>query len=311
MVKKKSSFFLVQFISVLTTVAYTQPPATQNGTASGFSEGIIYSRTTFPGHVFHDSLKNLGFELNDLLQKHSIVEKLKKYQQSIQQDNEQSIKDAFFISGLMILPMYSKMYYSPSKIFIHSDAIGYHQKFMMDKNDQSGKFQLTDYGRSNQGTIHFKLAQMPEVWQKYQIDAAQYSMQKTNETQVIAGYKCKKVIYSFNGTSRGSGVSNYIINLLPLKITAWYSDDLPASINIIHPLAFEEAKAVLKFEVEYDKNHKNKMLVEITGMNAQKLDDNVFVLMDTQPVVQHQTGQFESGMLIMQVMMNAIGQLTK
>lgn len=44
---------------------------------------------------------------------------------------------------------------------------------------------------------------------------------------MIAGYPCKKIIYIFGGTSRGAGVSNYVINMLPLKVNAWYNDELP------------------------------------------------------------------------------------
>jgi hypothetical protein len=136
-------------------------------------------------------------------------------------------------------------------------------------------------------------------------------MQTTTETAMIAGYKCKKVVYTFGGTSRGTGVSHYIINLLPLKVTAWYSDELPSSINLILPLQFEQQKAILKFDVEYDKNHKNRMVFEITGLEQKKLDDEVFNIRDNSPPIQHKAGEYEAGMMIMQVMMNAISLLTK
>ena len=124
-----------------------------------------------------------------------------------------------------------------------------------------------------------------------------------------AGYPCKKMIYTFGGTSRGSGVSNYIINMQQEKLIVWYNDDLPPSINLMHPHDFELQKAVLKYEVEYDSNKKNKMLVEIVKLEPQKIDEEVFELKEKAPVVEHVKSGFESGTMFMQVLMNAISLL--
>jgi hypothetical protein len=97
----------------------------------------------------------------------------------------------------------------------------------------------------------------------------------------------------------------------PQKVTAWYNDDLPALINLMHPLDFEMEKAVLKFEVEYDKNKKNKMLVEITKLEPQKIEEEKFDIAEIVPIVEHKKNGSESGIMIMQFMMNAIALLTK
>ena len=242
----------------------------QQSPAASFVAGIVYSRASFPGHPLNDSLVQLDFETGDFLDQYQVIQALKKHQQSIKGENEQEIKDAFFASGMVLMPVYSKMYLTPSKVLIKTEALGYHQEMMIDKVENSAKLVLADRDKNNQGTIKFQAQDVKEVWQKYEIDAAQYHIQKTAETAMIAGYSCKKIIYTFGGTSRGPGVSNYIINMLPLKVTAWYNDELPIAINHVHPLYFEMGKAVLKFEVEYDKNRKNRMLVEITKLEPQK-----------------------------------------
>lgn len=280
-------------------------------TNTKFTEGVVYSRTSFPGHPLNDTLKTLDFESGDFVEQYKVINALKKHQKTITGTQEQDIKDAFFVSGMMVIPAYSKMYFTPSKKLILTNALGYDQETFINSADQSGKIFFADRDKTNQGTIHFKTENFKEIWQKYQIDAAQYNIQKTAETVVIAGYLCKKIIYTFGGTSRGAGVSNYIINLLPLKVTAWYTDDLPPSINLMHTLDFELQKAVLKYEVEYDKNKKNKMLVEIVKLEPQKLNDEKFELAEKAPVVVYKKDNFESGMIVMQVMMNAIGLLTK
>ncbi len=276
-----------------------------------FTEGVVYSRTSFPGHPLNDSIKTLDFESSDFEEQYKVIDALKKHQKSIKAENEQDVKDAFFISGMMILPAYSKMYYTPSKKLILTNALGYQQETFINSTNKTGKIFFADRDKTSQGTIHFNSENFNEVWQKYLINAAQYTIQKTTEIATIAGYPCKKIIYTFGGTSRGPGVSNYVINLLPLKVTAWYTDDLPPAINLMHTLNFELEKAVLKFEVEYDKNHKNRMLVEVIKLEPQKIDEEKFDLADKAPVVVYKKDNFESGMLVMQVMMNAIALLTK
>lgn len=285
--------------------------AVQKLSVPKFTEGIVYSRTSYPGHPLNDSLKKLDYESGDFVEQYNVIQALKKHQQSIKEQDEQAIKDAFFVSGIMVMPAYSKMYFTTSKALIKTDALGYHQEVLINMADKSGKLVLADRDKTNQGTVNFNTDDMPEVWQKYRVDAAQYSIQKTTETAVVAGYTCKKIIYTFGGTSRGAGVSNYIIHMLPLKVTAWYNDDLPPSINLMHTLFFELNKAVLKFEVEYDKNKKNKMLVEITKLEPQKIEEEKFEVKELAPSVEHKKGSYDGGMMIMQVMMSAIGLLTK
>lgn len=310
--KISNTFLTALAFTAISTFSFAQTVSSiPKKPAAKFTEGLLYSRTSFPGHPLNDSLKKLDYESGDFLDQDHVIQALKTHQQSIKGENEQEIKDAFFVSGIMILPAYSKMYYTPSKALIKTDALGYYQELLINHADKSGKLVLADRDKNNVGTVNFHPQEINEVWQKYQIDAAQYSSQKTTETAVIAGYHCKKIIYTFGGTSSGAGVSNYIINLQPQKVTAWYSDDLPASINHIHNHYFELEKAVLKYEVEYDKNKKNKMLVEIIKIEPQKIEEEKFDIAEKVPVVQHTKNGFESGSMIMQVMAYAISLLTK
>jgi GLPGLI family protein len=276
-----------------------------------FSEGVISCKTSFPGHALNDTLNQLDLESGNAREQYKAIGILKRHQKSIAGENEQEIKDAFFVSGMMLMPLYSKMYFTVSKLLIETNALGYHQEALMNSDDNSAKIVIADRENTNQGTIKFSKQDLKEVWQKYQINGEQYSIKNTTETAVIAGYRCKKIIYTFNGTSRGPGVSNYIINLQPEKVTIWYTDDLPASINLMHTLDFELQKAVLKYEVEYDKNRKNKMLCEVTKVDTQKIEEEKFDVDELAPVVEHKKNGTEAGMMVMQVMMNAISLLTK
>lgn len=306
-----SQIYLIMYLSGISFITNSQNIPVQKSYPAKFTEGVIYSKATFPGHALNDTFKKLDLENPEFLDQSNLIDALKKHQQSIQGMQEQQIKDAFFISGMMLLPVYSKMYYTPDKSVIETYALGYRQQTLVDNTEKTGKLVLLARDKNNQGTIGFKTREIKEVWQKYQVNAEQYSIQKTSETTVIAGYPCKKIVYTFGGTSRGLPVTNYVINMEPHKVTVWYSDDLPAAINLMHPHYFELDKAVLKYEVEFDKNHKNKMLVEITKLEPQKIETEKFEVKELVPVIEHKEGSYEGGIMVMQVMMSAISLITK
>src|SRR5688572_21460884 len=103
---KKYCCWMVAFLFVYTTLVTGQSSAKKIQKPGSFTEGILYSRSTFPGHVLHDSLRNLYHEKGGALERDKVIQALKKHQQSIKGGNEQEIKDAFFISGIMVMPIY-------------------------------------------------------------------------------------------------------------------------------------------------------------------------------------------------------------
>lgn len=278
---------------------------------SSFMEGTVYTKTTFPNHPLNEAIKDLQFETGDYTEQHGVIQALKKHQQSIGSKNEQEIKDAFFVSGMMVLPAYTKTYFTTEKTLVHTEALGYNLRVLINNNEERAKMVIHDRDKNNIGTIHFQLQDMAYAWQKYQVNAEQYVVQHTSETAVIAGYRCEKVVYTFKGTTRGIPVTNYVINLQPEKVTLWVTDQLPPSFNVQHPLSFELDKAVLKLEVAYDKKGGNLMLVETTKIESGKIADELMEVNDVAPVVNYKKNTMEAEMMVMQVMLAAIGLLAK
>lgn len=122
-----------------------------------FTEGLVYSRTTFPGHPLNDSLKKLDYESGDFLEQFNVIQALKKHQKSIKAENEQGIKDVFFVSAIMILPAYSKMYFTPQKALIRTDALGYHQESFINITEKWGKISLADREKKTRELFVFKV----------------------------------------------------------------------------------------------------------------------------------------------------------
>ena len=161
------------------------------------------------------------------------------------------------------------------------------------------------------GTINFPLSELRKVWEKDDVGEyeGEYAVKNFTETTVIAGYPCKKVTYLFSGTSQGPVAHSKIITTIPWKVTVWYSDELNPVINVQHPLFIKLNKAILKTEVDFDKEGKKRMVYEITKIEPRKIEEDELKLPELGEVVNHKPGGEEALMLIMKVM-GAAGQVT-
>ena len=155
------------FTSIFLTIAIGVTAAAHSQVINKpFNEGVIYSRTSFPGHPLNDTLKKIDFANGDFLAQYNLIQELKKHQQSIQGYNEQDVRDAFFASGMMILPLYSKTYFTPKEMRVSTMALGFQQETYLNTNTNGGKIVIKDRDDENRGTVIFDLPEIRKSWQK-------------------------------------------------------------------------------------------------------------------------------------------------
>ena len=66
---------MVAFFLIYTTLVTAQTSGKTLQKPGSFTEGILNSRSTLPGHVLHDSLKNLDHEKGDALDQYNTATK--------------------------------------------------------------------------------------------------------------------------------------------------------------------------------------------------------------------------------------------
>lgn len=266
----------------------------------GLLEGIVYSRTSFPGHPFDRLLKQIDFN------KGSIDEQYKAIRDSIKNE-EQVVSDPMYMLALALSPVVAKTYYAPQRSLSYVFAVGYELATLLDHSQGNGKMLLQTHDLQHRGTINFNKADLPKLWEKEEVDKyeGEYAVQKSAETSVIAGYRCNKMTYVFSGTSQGPVAHSKVVTTIPWKIVIWYTDDLDAGINIQNPFYFNLNKAILKVETDFDKAGKKKMVYEVTRIEQATLTDEDFKLPNIHPVVNYEPNSNEAILMIMNIMIMA------
>ncbi len=102
-----------------------------------------------------------------------------------------------------------------------------------------------------------------------------YDIVRTDETAIVAGYLCKKVVYSLkNG---GSGAGGF------LKVEAWTSDLIPNSINYVMPYLLDEQEGILKMAIHHISNEDYPVVYEVVDLNPRQVSDEEISVMQSEP----------------------------
>lgn len=275
-----------------------------NTSSPKFTEGIIYSKASFPGHPVEEILKRIDFN------KGGIDNQYKALRETIA--NAPEVKDdQMYLMALALMPVFSKTFVTPETSLTQLLALGYEWHALFNHREGKGRIFLQTHDLTERGTINFPLPELRKIWEKDDVGEyeGEYSVKNSTETVMVAGFSCKKMTYIFSGTSRGPVVHSKIISTIPWKVTVWYSDELNPVINVQHPLYIKLNKAILKTEVEFDIEGKKKMVYEVTKIEPRKIEEEELKLPEFGEVINHQPNGQEALSLIIKVMM-AAGQVT-
>lgn len=280
---------------------------TTNNQPAAF-EGIVYSKTSFPGHPYDALLKQIDFtkgsvgEQFDAL-KHPLNDEMAK----AAADDPQAGVEQMYRMALVLMPVRTTTMLTAQKSLTQMTALGYEWQVLIDEKENSGRMLLQSHNGKEKGTINFPVSEINKLLEKEEVGEyeGEYIAKNSPETIKIAGYPTKKITYVFSGTSQGPVAHSKIVTTIPWKITIWYSDVLDPRISVQNPFYFKLKKAVLKTEVEFDKEGKKKMLYEVTGIESRKVDEKEFNVPELGEVVDHQPGSYEALSLIMKVMTEA------
>jgi|GEM_PF-3161163 len=275
-----------------------------------FEEGVLYTRISFPGNILNEQLSKIDF------QKGNITEQLKAWQEL---SNSKAYADKIttrlnamtaeeracmgsMVMATMMSPLYAKIYYTPGKVLAKAQAMNYTLESFMNTKHGKGKMVVIANNKSTQAAIVFSADNMRKVWEKEAIDIEQYDMKHLPEQEKIAGYLCKKIVYTYKD-KKGNVVSTF--GKKATKVTVWYNADIPDEINFLHPFYFQLDKGILKIEVHYDKMGMFRMLYEVTGMESKPLSEKDFLMSTVEPVVDWDANPLKASMSILNAMMGS------
>jgi len=231
------------------------------------TEGIIYSKTSFPVHPIQPLLKRIDFDSGNIPAQYS------RLKDSFNLDPA-GLEDPMFMSAIFLSPVEGKLTFDKDRILIETQALSYRLVNLV-AND-TGKFMLRPFNTNSENIeVVYDAPSIKKIWEKYEIDETEFTIQKTSQTDIIATYPCKKMIFNFKGTSRQT-LPTRLIGNIPWKVTVWYNEAFPPSINTQLPFYFNFTHGILKTQVEFDKAGRNKMIFEVTEVVPKDVNDDDF-----------------------------------
>ncbi len=298
--------------SINSTYSFLQPGNTEMSSsqaipAKKFHEGILYTKVSFPGNILNDLLAEIDFsrsDIRDQMKKLQSKTNSVAYSESVQKtmsklSEEEKNAMGKMMMGIMLSPMYAKIYVSDKAVLAKASAINYTMESYMDNQAGKGRMNVLSNNSEENAAIEFSAGRMKEVWEKEEVGPSKYTLKELPGTTTIAGYACNQTVYTYKLSDK----SETALSKAPHKLIVWHSNEIGKEINFFHPFYFEIDKGILKIEVQYDQAGKVKMIYEVTGTEVKKLSAADFRLTDVKPVLNWDTNQAEASMKILQAMM--------
>jgi hypothetical protein len=229
-----------------------------------FTEGVVYARTLFPDHPVNDILKRINFSSDDAYAQY------RHLRDSLALDPA-NLADPMYMAAIFLSPVYSKTTFGDGKLLTRQYALGYRLEALLNTKTDTGRIYLDCQCHDQKINIDFGMAHLNNVWEKHEIDETEYAVVRDKQTTMIAGYPCSKITYTFSGTTHKPALSTRLVSKIPWKAIVWQTNGLRPSLNIQLPYRIATAGAVLKMEVEFDKDHTKKMVWEVTDIRSRKV----------------------------------------
>jgi hypothetical protein len=301
--------WLFSFAPATTTIASNNADTTKY---KAFTEGVLYTRVSFPGNIMNELLSKIDFEKGNILEQLKELQRAtasKAYADKVSaQLKTMTAAEKASMGGMlmaaMMSPLYAKINYTEGQVLAKANALNYTMESYMNTRQGKGKMVVISNNKNQDAAIEFSAANMRSVWEKEEVDALKYDVNELAGQEMVAGNLCKKVVYTYK---KDAAVSSSRLVKPAYKLTVWYAPQISADINFLHPFYFQLDKGILKIEVQYDTSGKNRMVYEVTRLEPKKLTTSDFAVTPVMPVVNWDTNQAQASMNMLAVMMSSSG----
>lgn len=265
-------------------------------TVENFTEGTIDIDIYFPGNKLSDLLKQVD------LSKGSIEQQMGSLMESLNQEEKarvnKSMKGNPIIAlQIMMAPLLKNtVYVKEGIVTAKCDGLTYHLENTLNVKSSTGTvYMASQTNRANAITLNYDEEFFGESQFQTKIDSETYNRQETDQTKLIAGYKCKKSIYTLKKNTSPMSIA---------KLEVWTSDQMPKSLNFIHPYYLEEDHGIMRidlFPVMGD-GEEAAMVYEFKAINPGAVSDSDLSIVKTDPVYNAKTDLQEIAAKLMGIM---------
>ncbi|RLJ69309.1 hypothetical protein [Pedobacter alluvionis] len=196
-----------------------------------------------------------------------------------------SNKNPMILLNFMLLPWKSSILLKPDKATVKFDALTYHGENTVDYKSAHGIFFIRSQDKKNQKiTFTYHKNELGKAGIQSTIHSEDYTIQKTPIIENIAGFNCKKSIYTLKNP--GNAINHRLVSnsLTVAKIEVWSSDQMPSTVNFLNPLYINEKNGILKLKVFYNTDEHMAILYSFKKVVATKISPEEMKIQQSSPV---------------------------
>jgi hypothetical protein len=187
--------------------------------------------------------------------------------------------------NLALLPWKSHIFLKQGKATVKFDALTYHAENTIDERSGSGTFFICEPANKKQKiTFAYRKDELGEVGVQHQIKSEDYNIQKTNVIDNVAGFSCKKSIYTLKDKPTANHPRLVSNSLAIAKIEVWSSDQMPSTVNFLNPLYVNEKAGIMKLKVFYSGIEDMAVVYCFKTVEATKVSPEEMKIQQSSPV---------------------------
>ena len=214
----------------------------------------------------------------------------------------QGKKNGMLNLAILMLPVKSILYVKGNEATAKFDAVTFHGENYVDADKQTGTVYAKSQNSANDITIRYTGDSFTKM-NTNELNSKDYDIVNTNETENVAGYACKKAEYTLKNAAKAqkteSGVTGPSGTVY--KIDVWTSEQMPKSLNFLHPLYVKENAGIMKLLIQYEKDSDFKVLYEFSSVESRPVTAAEMAIKQNKKVYDFGKDQMTVGMKMLGV----------
>lgn len=256
----------------------------QVGNTNPFVEGELTVSVDMVNNPMYDLYKHLDLEAGNVSQQmEDIMESLSEKEKSEIQDfldefEESNPGNLGYTFSILFHALNGKkiVVQDLTKATTKYNTLQYHGEIQFNTANQEGMLYMKSHSNPDkQLTFNYSNDLYLEGGPQTVLTGDEFDIVSTEETAIVAGYLCKKVVYSLKEGRSGAGGF--------LKVEAWTSDLIPNSVNYVMPYLLDEQQGILKMVIHHISNENYPVVYEVIDLNSRQVSDEEISIMQSDP----------------------------
>ena len=270
----------------------TLPPISD----TAFSEGMLTMEISMPGNPLAEILGKLDPSKGNI--EEQLAEEIGKLPIEEQVALSEFFEDnPMFALVALMTPLRSELYVRPDEILAKVHALNYYLENYQSTSEDKGVVYLESLSSDENHMMGTYTPSLSEsIWQSVTITHEDYNIERLNTTAVVAGFECRVASYTLKNIPDDEADQN------PFNLLVYTSEAMPKELNFQHPFYIPEDNGILRIDVSYDKEGKNKMIYQAVNVESKTLGDADFVTETSPNVYDLDSDDPAAGLAIMAIM---------